>query len=417
MTLRIRPTRVEGRLRAPPSKSHTHRAYILAALSGNGSIQNPLESQDTQATLGCLESLGMLVGRFPTETRVGGTFRAPRVALRCGNSGTTLRLMTAVASLVPHPVTLDAEAGLRSRPMGPLLAALEQLGATTQSVQGVAPVTVKGPLRGGEAGLPANVSSQFVSALLLACPVAPEDSHIRLEGPIVSRPYIDLTLSQLCHHGVVVGESDDAFQIRGGQRVRQRPFSVPGDYSSAAFLLAAAAITRGRLTLENLLPEDPQGDRAILDFLRRFGARVSQDAASVTVEGSDLVAQDVDVGQVPDLFPILCVLAACARGTSTLRGAPHLRAKESDRIRAMAVNLGRAGLEAKELPDGLRITGGIPKGITIQSFNDHRVAMALTVLALAARGASELPDEAVVAKSYPNFHNDLLTVAPEVARK
>lgn len=359
----------------------------------------------------------MLVGRFPAETRVGGAFRAPRSPLRCGNSGTTLRLMTAISSLLPHPVTLDADVGLRARPLAPLLAALESLGAATKSAQGRPPVNVQGPLRGGEARLPANVSSQFVSALLLCCPVAPEDSHVRLEGPTLSRPYIDVTLSQLRHHGITVSESDDGFRIRGGQRVRQRPFSVPGDYSSAAFLMAAAAISGGRLTVENLLPDDSQGDRAFLDHLRSFGARVSQDARGVTVEGGDLVAHDVDVGQAPDLFPVLCAVAACARGTSTLGGAPHLRAKESDRIHAMAVNLTNAGLEAKELPDGIRITGGIPKGITIQSFDDHRVAMAMAVLGLAARGASELPDEIVVAKSYPNFHNDLLAVAPEVARK
>ena len=416
MTLRFGPATVAGRIAAPGSKSHTHRALILAALSGNGSVKGALLSDDTRATLDCLQSLGMLATVLPHEIRVGGTWRKPHGALDAKSSGTTLRLMAAVAALRPDEIRLEASPQLQERPMEPLLRSLNDLGATVESANGRAPLRVRGPLRGGATRMPGGVSSQFVSALLMACPVAAGDASIDVEPPLRSRPYVDLTLAQLRHHGVLVHEDGTRFHVPGRQEVRQRPYTVPGDYSSAAFLLVGAAITGGSLTVENLAKDDPQGDRAIVDHLRAFGARVTQTEAAVSVERGELRAATIDVGPTPDLFPALCVLAARAKGTSVLHGAPHLRLKESDRVRAMATNLGRAGVAVEERPDGLRITGSIPKGIIIEAFDDHRIAMAMATLALVSAGSSVLPDGNVVAKSYPNFHSDLLSIAPEVAR-
>lgn len=416
MKATIRPGRIQGTVRAPASKSHTHRAFILAALSGNGSIRNALQSDDTQATLDVLQGLGMLVTQLPHETRVGGTWRAPRGTLSARASGTTLRLMTGVASTQAFATTLDAEPQLRRRPMGPLLEALKALGVETRSDAGTAPVSVRGPLHGGDASLPGNVSSQFTSALLLAAPLASAETRLRIEGPRVSEPYVEITLHQLREHGVRVDATADGYRIPPDQRIRQRPYEVPGDYSSAAFLLAAAAVTRGRVTVTGLSESDPQGDRAILEHLQAFGASVEPERGAVTVEGAPLHAARIDVGACPDLFPVLCAVAAVASGRSVLHGAPHLRSKESDRIRAMAANLSAAGVRTQERSDGIEIEGGIPKGITIDGAGDHRIGMAMAVLALAATGASTVPDTTIFDKSYPKFLNDLSSIAAEVAR-
>ncbi len=414
MTLRIHPGRVSGVLSAPSSKSHTHRAFLLAALSGNGSIRHALESSDTQATLDCLMRLGFLSTVLPHEIRIGGTFRPSRDALDARESGTTLRLMAGFAALQPAKTTFTAAPGLAKRPMQPLLDALRQLGAKIPAGDTTTPFTIEGPLKGGEATLRGDVSSQFLSSLLLACPLAPENTTIRIEGPITSRPYVDITLHQLRHHGVDIREDRSVFQIRGSQRVRQKPYDVPGDFSSAAFFLAAAAITNSGLNVENLARDDPQGDRRIVEQLRSLGVRIESADRAVDVKGAELVGTEIDVGATPDLFPVLAIVAACARGRTRLVGAPHLRAKESDRIHAMAVNLEAAGIGVKELPDGLEVVGGKPRATTIQSFGDHRVAMAMSILALASNGESMLPDENVVAKSYPGFFMDLKRVAPEV---
>jgi 3-phosphoshikimate 1-carboxyvinyltransferase len=415
MTVTIHPGRIEGHVRAPPSKSHTHRAFILAALCGNGSVHGALASNDTKETLAALQALGLLVSEYPHETRVGGTLRAPRAAIPLQESGTTLRLIAGTASLLDREVTIEAGPRLRERPMQPLLAAMQPLGV--KSVPTPTGYKITGPLRGGTTSIAGDLSSQFVSSLLLAAPLAREETRLQVVGAIASRPYVDVTLAQLAHHGVRWKEEKGEFLIPGGQKVRQKPYTVPGDYSSAAFLLAAAAISGGHVVVDNLPEEDPQGDRAIVELLRAFGAQVSTTADSVEVTGGrPLQAIDVDVGATPDLFPILCALAAVAQGTSQLRGAPQLRHKESDRIHAMATNLRRAGIVVDESPDGIQVRGGIPKGISIESFNDHRVAMALSVLALKSQGASKLPDENVVAKSYPNFLNDLQSLAAPVAR-
>lgn len=414
MTVVVRPARVDGRLPAPPSKSHTHRAYVLAALSGNGLVTSSLESDDTQATLEGLRGLGFLATREAAGVRVGGTLRPGKAPLQTRNSGTTLRLLSCVAALQGKPVALDAAPGLRERPMAPLLQALEQLGAQTQSAHGHAPLSVHGPLKGGTCDLPGNVSSQFVSGLLLAVPLARTDTTIRLTSPLVSRPYVDMTLACLRHHGVKAAEHGKEFLVPAEQRIRQKPYTVPGDYSSAAFLFAAAAVSGGRVTLTNLPPDDTQGDRAILEHLAAFGCNVIRDGDTATVQDGRLEGHVVAVGETPDLFPPLCAVAAVAHGKTDLVGAPHLRLKESNRIQALRTNLEHFGIRCEELPDGLRVHGGQPKGTRIESFGDHRVAMAGLVLGLAAQGQTALDDPAVLNKSYPNFVDDLRRLTPEV---
>lgn len=414
MRLRLQPARVDGTLRAPSSKSHTHRAYLLGALNGNALVRSPLRSDDTDATLDGLRALGLLVTEEADGVRVGGLLRGGSRPVDARESGTTLRLLTPMAALLATPTTFTGRPRLAERPMDGLLAALRALGARVERPSAGLPLTVRGPLKGGRCRLPGDQSSQFLSGLLFAAPLAPDATEIELTSPITSRPYVDLTLRILRDHGVRIEENGLRFTIAGGQRARQQPVDVPGDYSSAAFLLAAAAVTRGRVTVTNLPADDPQGDRAILDHLRAFGARVERSGDAITVEGGELAATRLDLGSTPDLFPVLAAVAACARGTTTLGGAPHLRAKESDRIRAMHENLRRFGIASEERPDGLVVHGGRPHGAQIAAYNDHRIAMAGAVLALAADGPSELPDPDVVRKSYPEFARDLAAIAPKV---
>lgn len=416
MSLQIRPGRVEGRLRAPPSKSYTHRAFLLGALSGNALVRHPLRAEDTEATLEGLRRLGLLVVHEAAGTRVGGVLRPAKKPIDAQASGTTLRLLTPLASTIDAPTTLTGVARLAERPMDPLLAAMRELGAKADRAATGLPITVHGPLQGGRCRLPGDVSSQFLSGLLLAAPLARAPVEVELTSALTSRPYVDVTIAMLAGHGVRVTEDRGRYRIDAPQRVRQKPIDVPGDYSSAAFLLAAAAVTGGRVTVEGLRPDDPQGDRAIVDHLEAFGARVERGADSVTVTGGPLAGTSIDVGATPDLFPVLAAVAGCADGDTTLHGAPHLRAKESDRIFAMRENLHAFEVAAEERPDGLVVHGRAhPKGATIQSFGDHRIAMAGAVLALGAHGPSILPDPEVVRKSYPGFAHDLAAIAPGVS--
>lgn len=407
MSLTIHPGPVEGAVAAPASKSYTHRAYVLAALAGQGTVRNALVAGDTEATRGGLAALGARSTLHGSEARFSARARPRRAEVDAQNSGTTLRILTAVAALGEGPVTLTGDESLRRRPIGPLAEALQPLGAKVQTQDGRAPIEVRGPLRGGRTRLEAELSSQFLTALLLACPAAPMDTTIELASAPRSGPYVDVTLRVLRAYGVRATVEGARAEVAGGQQPAVRSFEVPGDYSSAAFLMGAAAVTQGRVTVTNLDPKDVQGDRRILSLLDDFGCRVVQTADHVVVEGRPLSAVEADLGRTPDLFPVLCAVAAVAEGRTVLSGAPHLRHKESDRIRAMAQNLAAFGIECSERDDGIEIDGSTPTAATIRSAGDHRIAQAGVLLALAADGPSRLDDADVLGVSYPNLLDDL----------
>lgn len=415
--LQVRPGRVEGRLHAPPSKSETHRAYLLAARSDEPvRVRSPLKSEDTQATLAGLHDLGARLHLQDDDVQfLPAPLRVPKQALDCHNSGTTLRFLAATAATLAADVTLTGDDSLRRRPNGPLLDALRSLGATCRSDDGKAPLTVRGPLHAGAVTLPAGSSSQAASALLLTLPLLPGDSAVHLQAPVSSSPYVDVTLQVAAEFGLRIDESAGngrRFDIPGGQVPRATRFAVSGDWSSAAFPLTAAAITGGRVTVSGVLASSRQGDRAIAGHLRSFGAKVQDGEGAVTCEGAPLGSPGtIDVSATPDLFPVLCVLAAYARGTTTILGGPGLRHKESDRIAAMADGLARMGVGATVRPDGLTITGGRPRGATLACFDDHRIHMALAVAALAADGPSTLDGPSTAAVSWPGFHKALSGIA------
>lgn len=404
----VRPGVVKGRTPAPASKSYTHRALLLGLLSEESFVREPLLSEDPLATLACVRRLGAAVEETPDGLRVrGGEVRTPEDVLDAKNSGTTLRLATPIAALARGAAVLTGDASLRKRPMQPLLDAVGPLGAEAFSTRanGCAPVVVRGPLAGGATAIAGDVSSQFVSGLLLAGLKAPRGLDLTITTQLKSRPYVDITLAMVRTFGGAIEETPRGFRVAGGQTLKGADYRVPGDWSSAAFPLAAAAITGGDVTVENLDPASEQGDKRILDALRAFGARVEERGDAVRVVGGPLRAVDLDLSDTPDMFPILCALAAHAEGATTLAGAKHLRFKESDRIRAMVRGLEAMGVRCDEREDGAVIHGapGRVRGAAIETEEDHRILMAFAVCGLSAHGETTFHDDVSYAVSYPRF--------------
>lgn len=415
----IHPGTVGGTVRVPGSKSVTHRAYVLAARSDRPvTVADPLRAADPDATLACLHRLGARVHLEQRAVRFDpATWQPPADPLDCRNAGTGLRLLTAQAAIERFPVVLTGDASLRTRPNGPLLDALRRLGAAVDGDRdGRCPYRVEGPMQAGDVRLPPKSSSQFASALLVSLPLLEGPSTVRLDAPVQSRPYLDVTLRTLSDFGVAVHDADASsegrlFSAAGGAVPRAGVVHVPADWSTAAFPLAAAAVTGGKIHVQGPRADDPQGDRAIATLLADFGADVRTGDDAVTVEGGPLESPGtIDVAATPDLFPALCAVAACARGTTTFIGGDALRHKESDRIAAMAAGLDAMGIDVRERPDGLVVEGlgsSRPRGAQLASRGDHRIHMALAVLALAADGPSTIDEPGCVDVSYPSFHDAL----------
>ena len=327
MSLIAHPGRDKGTVVAAPSKSYTHRAYLLGLLAeGTTRVRDPLVSEDPRATLEAVEQLGARVKREGGVVVIqsDGRLHVPAKDIDCLNSGTTLRLLTAIAGLCDGEVTLTGDASLRKRPMQPLLDALAGLGVKTRGTDGKAPVAVRGPMAGGHAVLPGDVSSQFVSALLLAGARTPSGVRVTVSGDLKSRPYVDITAEMMADFGARCETTPDGFHAPGGQRYHAADYRVPGDYSTAAFALVAGALA-GEVTVDNLPQRTAQGDKAILDYLERFGAQVSRQGRAATVRAAPLRGTSIDLSDTPDAFPVLCALAAHAQGETILSGAAHLR--------------------------------------------------------------------------------------------
>lgn len=419
MIFRSRAGTVAGRVRAPPSKSYTHRAILLAALSGGPClVSRPLLSEDTEATVAGVEAFGAEVLLKGDALRVASPgLSLPAREIDARNSGTTLRLLSGTAALLQGTTVLTGDASLRKRPMGPLLDALRGLGADARSVPGDGrpPVRITGPLRGGETSISGSVSSQFLSSLLLACPLAAEATSLHVLPPILSEPYVDVTRHMLGIFGATADSEGNDFRIRGGQRYRPVDFTVPGDFSSAAFPLVAAAISGGDVTVDGLDSATPQGDRKIADILEAFGASVTPTPEGIRVRGAPLRSQTVDVSATPDLFPVLAVLASQARGESRFVNGAQLRLKESDRIETTVAFLRAMGAEVTATPDGCVVRGPARlTGASVDSHGDHRILMAAAVAGLVAREPVEIADPWCFRVSYPSFLDDLRVLGAEM---
>lgn len=420
--LKIMPSKLEGEVTAPPSKSYTHRAFAAGLLAkGESKIANPLLSLDTQATIDAIKILGAHATPHNNSWRVSGTMGklSPSSNLiDVKNSGTTLRLMTSIASLSPRSIGLTGDESIRARPMKPLIDALVELGARArcEGPHGRPPVVVGGGLKGGSVEINGAISSQFISALLLACPYAKEDVELHVTE-LRSKPYTEMTLEVLDLAGADIKHSSDLmeFTIPGKQVFRPLEFEVPGDFSSAAFMLGAGALVGVNVKVKNLDVRGVQGDKRIVDLLREFGAEVKVKGKEVEVSSSDLAGIEADCGDTPDLVPVLAVLGAVAEGTTKLMNIPHLRHKETDRLRALATELRKLGARIEELPDELRIRGVKQlKGARLKSYGDHRMAMALAVVGLAALGETVVDGAESILVSYPNFVDDVKKLGGKV---
>jgi 3-phosphoshikimate 1-carboxyvinyltransferase len=398
----------------------THRMVILGALSeGKTTMGRPLVCDDTLATLNAVKLLGAKTESGEDEWIVeGGSLAAPDEAIYCGESGTTIRLMTAVCALADGCVRLTAGPSLSRRPMGPLLDALSILGVDVHGEAGYPPITVCGEegIRGGETMLPGHVSSQFVSALLLVAPITRSPLTIRVTTPLQSWPYVKMTMDAMESFGVKASASPgrDVFTAPNGKYSASK-VNVEGDWSSASYLLAAGAIG-GEVTVGNLDTGSSQADTAILDILSRMGAELTFKGDAVTCSRSRLKAVKADFSDHPDLFPVVSVLCSVAEGTSVLTGLERLRLKESDRVAAMAEGLTEMGAEVKEDSGVVKITGGTVRGAELNPYNDHRIAMSLGVLTLAAEGDTTILDGGCVTKSYPGFWDHLEGLGADVRR-
>lgn len=439
MKVIVDKSEVKGKVSVPSSKSMTIRALMCAALSkGTSEIVHPLVSEDTNAAVAVLGQIGVSVKKENDLWRVtGGTFRVPRQDLFCGESATTLRFMMAVCALIPGKHRLTGGPSLSRRPVKSLVEAMKQLGIKA-SMEGktTPPVTIEGGAFKGEATeLPGNISSQFISALLLIAPFAPKEMSIRLTTSLTSRPYVLMTLWCLKQFGIDIHNALDRFVVRR-QRYQPARIEVEGDWSSASYFLALGAAC-GDIEVVNLSVASLQGDRVILDFLRSMGAAVTVSGDSVTVMRSELKALHADLTDCIDLLPTVAVLAALAKGKSDFTGIERARIKESDRVTAVRENLRKAGVEVADNNHHLVITGlKTPKPVdeskmeeeskegkkteepacapvTLDSYGDHRIAMAFGVLG-AALGGFTITGAECVAKTFPAFWDTMKKVGVKV---
>ena len=419
MRVKIRNSKIAGIVTAPGSKSMTHRALMCSALaSGKSLIHSPLISDDTETTSRLLRELGISITdrSDPWEVQ-GGTLKAPKSDLFCGESGTTLRFMIALCSLVEGECTLTGGPSLSKRPIEPLLEALRQIGVEISSKGGYPPVKVLGRARigGGDIDIRGDISSQFVSALLLIAPLG-SGMRIKLTTSLESKPYVKMTMDTQKAFGVTVQASDDMRSYLIEKQVyRPVDTTVESDWSSAANILAVGTLA-GKVTIENLNSNSSQADAAIIGILKTLGARIWVTDQITSVEKSDLKEIDVDLSDSPDLFPVTASLCAAASGVSVLRGLRRLRFKESDRVTAMMKGLQKMGVKVRSEGDALMIEGGETKGGVINPYNDHRIAMAFSVLGLVSEGVTTIRNAGCVSKSYPRFWEDLEKIGADIRR-
>lgn len=411
MKLTIQQSDIKGSITAPPSKSYTHRAVAIAALSKKVEVNNPLISGDTEATIRAIEDFGAVVEPGKDSLIIGGfdgNPQAPDNVIDVANSGTTLRIMTAVASLVSGSTVLTGDESIRRRPNTPLLNALNELGAEAFSTRnnGMAPIVVRGKIMGGKIYIDGSISSQFISALLITCPFAKNETTIRIKGDLKSKPYVEITLDMMKKAGAEITDTGTSYTIEPGQKLNLKSYRVPGDFSSASFIIAAGALC-GDVTVKDMFPSG-QGDSALVGILGKMGADISwnQKKGEVKVSKSKLQGITVDVGKTPDLVPILAVLGAAAEGTMVIENAEHVRYKETDRLHAMAVELKKMGVDITEEKDRLVIKGGKMNGAKVHGWNDHRVVMSLAVAGMVA-GKTTVDTVESVGISYPGFFDDV----------
>jgi len=400
---------INATVTAPPSKSYSVRALLIGALAeGTTLVTNCLDADDTRYALEALRTIGFSIeGNFKDGVRIGErvSMSANEVPLFVGNAGTAMRFLTGILAFVPGRFVLDGEQRMRERPIGDLVEVLMKIGAEVEYAdrEGFPPLRIRGKkMRGGfDAGIAADTSSQFASALMMGGATLPEGITLRLMS-VASAPYLDITASILGAFGVSVARQGNVIRVRGG-RLRRDTYEVEGDYSSASYWFAAAAATRGTVRVNGLALPSAQGDAKFLEILRDMGCVVD----GTTVTGGALRGGTFDCNATPDLVPTLAAIAPLASEAVEIVNVANLRVKESDRLATVTEELRRLGARVEEHTDALRIQPGWGSDpVTVDTHNDHRIAMAFAVAGL-ARGNVTIANEQVVSKSYPRFWKTL----------
>ena len=397
-----------GTVNVPPSKSDVHRAIICAAMANGVSRISPVAlSNDIKATIGCIKALGADAVLENNVLTVDGTnmYKNKTALLDCGESGSTLRFFIPIAAVGNINATFVGKGKLPQRPIGIFTEALPKAG-TVCKTEGGRPLEIKGQLKSGIFEIPGNVSSQFITGLLLALPILEGDSEIVLTSPLESVGYIAMTIRTMKQFGVNIQATEKGWHIKGGQSYKTCDYTTDGDWSQAAFFMVLGAVS-GKVTVKGVAKDSTQGDKKCAEILARFGAKVTQLDNEVTVEKGELKAITIDASQIPDLVPVLSVCAAFAEGTTKIINAERLRIKECDRLKATAELLNNLGGKVKELSDGLEITGvSSLKGGNVNGYNDHRIVMSAAVCA--ARSDEDITATFAMSinKSYPDFYID-----------
>ena len=409
-------------MRPPGSKSITNRALICAALAnGKSTLRGALDSDDTRVMVVGLKQLGIEIdvrdeGKQLDVTGCSGNLTATNADIFVGNSGTTVRFLTAVASLGHGLFRLDGISRMRQRPIQDLLDAMVQLGVTAKSENesGTPPVVIQANgLRGGKALISSDVSSQFLSGLLMVAPYAEQDMQLVVPGELVSMPYVEMTKNVMMQFGIQISDNESGkFHINAGQCYRGRSFDIEPDASAASYFLAAAAITGGRVTVNGLSRTSLQGDVRFCDCLQQMGCRVTYTEDSVTVAGGRLVGIDVNMNDISDTVQTLAAVAVFAKGPTRVRGVAHNRHKETDRIGDLARELSKFGVNVLEHEDGLTITPGKLQAAQIATYDDHRMAMSMALVGLRTPGVV-IENPGCTSKTYPNFFDDLAGLETE----
>ncbi|MBL7662069.1 3-phosphoshikimate 1-carboxyvinyltransferase [bacterium] len=408
MRIGINPSTICGELSAPASKSIMQRAILVAALAhGKSVLVNPCYSADALAAIDIAVGLGAHLDCFEDRVEIVPTNKLYRQEFNCGESGLSLRLLTAIAGLFDQQIFITGSGSLRKRPIDLIEKPLTELGVKVKTNQGLLPVTITGPIVNNRVTVDCSVTSQFLSGLLTALPLAKVDSEIQVIN-LKSKPYVDITLELLRSFGAEI-EANAActhFKIKGNQRYQARTYTLEGDWSGAAFLLVAGAVA-GEIKLKNLNLQSEQGDKIILEVLKMAKAGVKISETAIEVSSGDLSAFEFDATDCPDLFPPLVALALNCQGTSRIKGVHRLAHKESDRAQVLVQEFAKLGATLTIEHDYLCIPASRLSGAVVLAHADHRIAMALAVAGLKASGSVEIDQAESVAKSYPTFFDDL----------
>jgi len=411
MKLSVQKSILKGTVRIPSSKSHTIRAVAIGSLAqGQSTIGNPLVSADTQSAVNCYRALGAKIdtadSRLWKVTGTGGRIECPEEFIDVGNSGTTLRIATGSGTLAQsgEKVRFTGDQQTQTRPVGPLLEALNKLGAKCVSINdnGKAPIEITGKLRGGKTSIRAT-TSQYLSSLLLCTPLAQQDSVI--DVTLLNEPgYVQMTLDWLDREGIKYeNQQMRKFKIKGNQRFKRFDYTIPADFSSATFFLCAGALAAEEINIAGLDFADSQPDKAVVDYLQQMGADINIIGNRLRIKRSTLRGAELDMNGTPDAMPAMAVTAAFAQGQTRLVNVPQARGKETDRIRAMATELGRLGVKVEELPDGLIIEGGGVKAADVHGWGDHRIVMALSLAGLVTEGSLVVDTAEAMNVTFPGY--------------